>query len=391
MDTVPETTAPAPAEPLSVRARPRPVTRPNRPVLVGVGVVGVGLTMLVLARGLQAPPKPQRQAETPATGSRAALPDFLISGPKSYAERGIQQARAAPVPPPPPESPAPAPLATAAGGAPTPPTPGDAKTPPPRVKGAASASASPPRPPRRWIFAEFLGGGVQQPPFPVPQDDAKGREQGSSRRAESLFPQAVWGTPVDPTRVLYRSQVINGLLQHDVNSDQPGLIRILVTEAVQDRFGQGHTLLPQYSILLGSQDGTVKFGQSRLGVTIDSAELPDGTVVAFNKAKGADATGATGVSGSVNNHWTQVGIGAVLTAALSVGSRAAAGNPTGFQPNLAQDFARDVSQSINTTGQQIVRRSLEVAPTITIPHGTPVTIQLAENVSFQTPAARVRK
>jgi type IV secretion system protein VirB10 len=232
---------------------------------------------------------------------------------------------------------------------------------------------------------------VQQPPFPVSQDTAKSQEYDTSRRAEGLFPQAVWGTPADPTRVLYRSQVINGLLQHDVNSDQPGLIRILATEAVQDRFGQGHTLLPQYSILLGSQDGTVKFGQSRLGITIDSAELPDGTVVAFNKAKGADATGATGVSGSVNNHWTQVGIGAVLTAALSVGSRAAAGNPTGFQPNLAQDFARDVSQSINTTGQQIVRRSLEVAPTITIPRGTPVTIQLTENVSFQTPAATVRK
>lgn len=181
------------------------------------------------------------------------------------------------------------------------------------------------------------------------------------------------------------------MLQHDVNSDLPGLIRILVTEAVQDRFGQGRTLLPQYSILLGSQDGTVKFGQSRLGITIDSAELPNGTVVAFNKAQGADAMGAAGVRGSVNNHWSQVGIGAVLTAALSVGSRAAAGNPTGFQPNLAQEFGRDVGQSLNTTGQQIVRRSLEVAPTITIPHGTPVTVQLSENVSFQTAAATVRK
>ena len=391
MDTVPETTAPAPAEPLSVRARPRPVTRPNRPVLVGVGVVGVGLTMLVLARGLQDPPKPQRQTETPATGSRAALPDFLISGPKSYAERGIQQARAAPVPLPPPEPPAPAPLATAAGGAPTPPTPGDAKTPPPRVRGAASASASPPRPPRKWIFAELPGGGVQQPPFPVPQDDAKGQEQGNSRRAESLFPQAVWGTPADPTRVLYRSQVINGLLQHDINSDQPGLIRILVTEAVQDRFGQGRTLLPQYSILLGSQDGTVKFGQSRLGITIDSAELPDGTVVAFNKAKGADATGATGVSGSVNNHWGRVLAGAGLSALLSIGTRVPAGNQEGFAPTIAQEASRDVSGNIARTGNQIVQRELNVAPTVVIPAATPVTIQLMKNISFQTPAARVRK
>jgi type IV secretion system protein TrbI len=268
------------------------------------------------------------------------------------------------------------------------------RDPPPLVARSSPQPApkEPPKPPSKWLFADLKQqSGVQEPPFPVPKDEEIRGNPQASQRADSLFPQAVWGTPADPTKVLYRSQVINGLLQHDINSDQPGLMRILVTEEVQDRFGQGHTLLPQYTILLGTQDGKVSFGQSRLGISIDSAELPDGTVVAFIKAKVGDETGATGVTGKVNNHWAQVGIGAILTAALSVGSRSVAGSPSGFQPNLAQDFAKDVSGSVNQTGQQIVRRSLDVAPTITLKYGTPVTVQLSENVSFQTPGAIIRK
>jgi type IV secretory pathway VirB10-like protein len=257
--------------------------------------------------------------------------------------------------------------------------------------------AQPPQKPERkapskWLFAEVKQqGGVQEPPFPRPKDEEEGGQGSSRSRAASLFPQATWGTPEDPTKVLYRSQVINGILQHDVNSDQPGLIRVLVTEEVQDRFGQGKVLLPQYTILLGSQDGKVSFGQSRLGVTIDSAELPTGTVIAFNKFKVGDETGATGITGKVDNHYLQVGIGAILSAALSIGSRAVAGNPRGFQQNLAQDFAEDVSRDVNRTGQEVVKRFADIPPTIRLTHGTPVTVQLSENVNLQTPPTLIRK
>jgi type IV secretion system protein VirB10 len=135
----------------------------------------------------------------------------------------------------------------------------------------------------------------------------------------------------------------------------------------------------------------VKRGQSRVAIMIDSAELPDGTVIAFNKAKAGDATGATGVEGKVDNHYVQLGIGAVLSAALSVSSRAVAGSPRGFQPNLAQDFAADISQDVNRTGQRIVGQFADIPPEIAVPHGVPVTVQLSENVNLQTPPAIMRK
>src|SRR5262249_31754135 len=153
---------------------------------------------------------------------------------------------------------------------PTPPAPPTPVRPPPmQTVSRPQTPPQPPKPPSKWLFAEVKNGnGVQEPPVPVPKDDSEGQpgtpgQPGTAaQRAAGLFPQAVVGTPADPTKVLYRSQVINGILQHDVHSDQPGLMRILVTEEVQDRFGQGRTLVPQYTILLGTTE-KVAYGQSR--------------------------------------------------------------------------------------------------------------------------------
>lgn len=274
------------------------------------------------------------------------------------------------------------------------PTPATGRDQDPRPAPGAQPSAPPKV--NRWLFANVKDdGAIAAAPFPEPSVDQDGPQDGQpsaqGKRGAHLFPQATWAIPEDPTKVLYRSQILNGILQHAINSDHPGLIRILLSEQVEDKFNQGVVLLPQYTILLGQQDGAVKYGQSRLAVSIDSAELPDGTVIAFNKARLADDQGAAGVAGAVNNHYVKLGISAVLTALLSVGSRAAGGTASGFQPSLGQDFSRDVTQSINQSGQQIVKRELDVAPTITIPHGTPVSIALSENVSFQTGPTRVRK
>jgi len=52
--------------------------------------------------------------------------------------------------------------------------------------------------------------------------------------------------------------------------------------------------------------------------------------------------------------------------------------------------AGNAGGSIAGSGQQVVQRELNVSPTITIKYGTPVTVQLTENVNFQTPGTIVR-
>jgi type IV secretion system protein VirB10 len=189
---------------------------------------------------------------------------------------------------------------------------------------------------------------------------------------------------------LYRSQAILGILLQDMVSDIPGQSRIMVTRPVTDRFHQGHVLIPQGSIVLGTQERTPVFGQTRLAVTLEEIHFPDGAIVAFT-GQMADRGGAAGGKGKVNNHYGRLGVAAVLSAALNIGARGLAGTPTGFQYNLGQELARETGQSISRTGQSIVDRTLDIPPTLRLKAGTAVTIQLAENVSFQTPPAVVDK
>jgi type IV secretion system protein VirB10 len=104
----------------------------------------------------------------------------------------------------------------------------------------------------------------------------------------------------------------------------------------------------------------------------------------------ADRSGALGAAGKVNNHYVKLEIGALLSAALNIGTRGPFGNTSNFQPTLPQEYARDVGSNFSQVGQSIVDRSLNIPPTITLKAGTPVTIQLTENVSFATPPTVVR-
>lgn len=383
--------------PLGIHTPPRPTTRLNRKTLAaGLGLLAA-VVMLVIGQVGGKRQAAHAKADDPVAPSTSApLPDFLAIGPKGYQELARQEAKEAASKEParhapaPPESPAVPPEEKPRAAEP----PAAAKR-PARETGPRQAAARTPQKPRepaRWFAAEGKAA-VAEPPFPVTEEEVKEKvaQAVTGQRGAGLFPQASWAIPEDPTKVIYRDQVINGVTKHHIHSDLPGEVHILVNEELQDRFGQRRVLLPQYTVLVGRQEGKVDFGQGRLGIVIENAILPDGAVIGFGKARAADAQGASGVPGEVNNHWGKVGIAAVLTALLSVGSQAAAGDPRGFQLDLTQQFARDAGQSFNQTGQQIVRRSLDVRPTVTVKSGEPVTVHLGENVNLQTPPVVVAR
>jgi type IV secretory pathway VirB10-like protein len=259
----------------------------------------------------------------------------------------------------------------------------------------AAGSGVPPKRsrPSTWLFAkgEVVGSPYGEdteaaPPGSGPPEARQGRQQ-----AGTLIPAAHWEKPRDPTKVLYPSQMLNVTLLTDIVSDIPSEIRLLVTEPVEDKFFQGRTLVPQYAVLIANQAGQAQFGQERVDIAVRTAEFPDGTMVQFDKGAVGDQTGAGGLSGSVDRHYLQLGIGAVLTTFLSVGSRYAGGSTGTFRPSIQEDIAADISQSVNRTGQQIIQKEFHRPPTITVPRGTAATIQLKEPYSFQTGPRTIRR
>jgi type IV secretion system protein VirB10 len=184
--------------------------------------------------------------------------------------------------------------------------------------------------------------------------------------------------------VIYASQIVQGMLEQAIRTGQDGTIRVRVTETLYDKFGQLEPLMPLHSLILGKVEGaSVKPGQTTVPITVTKVELPDGTDLPLTGKMGS-ATGLSGVPGHVDNRSPEVVLTAILTAVTSIGTRSITGSPSGFQPNLGQEFTADAAQSLSRSGQKIVERSLSIDPVITIEAQTPVTIQLDKNISLQS-------
>jgi type IV secretory pathway VirB10-like protein len=165
-----------------------------------------------------------------------------------------------------------------------------------------------------------------------------------------------------------------------INSDLPGKVVGKVIAPVYDTVRGESVLIPQLAELHGSYDSRVEFGQERLLFCWQQLYLPNNVWVDLDCSPGVDAIGQSGVAGGVDNHWSQIIAGAVLSALMSAGAQAAAGDVTGFRPTFAQSFAGGAAADINSTGQQLTRRQMNRQPTISIPPGVTVQAMLSKTL-----------
>ncbi len=92
-------------------------------------------------------------------------------------------------------------------------------------------------------------------------------------------------------------------------------------------------------------------------------------------APGADAAGYAGLEDEVDNHWGELLKAAALSTLLAVGTELGAGSDTNSNDSaIIQALRHGAGDSLNQTGQQVVRRSLNIQPTLTIRPGFPVRV-----------------
>ncbi len=99
-----------------------------------------------------------------------------------------------------------------------------------------------------------------------------------------------------------------------------------------------------------------------------SRTTPDGLPNLLERQPGADPEGYAGLEDQVDNHWGMLFKAAILSTLLSVGSEAGTSNN---ENSLVQAIRQGASQSFSQVGEQVVGRSLNVQPTITIRPGFP--------------------
>ncbi|MFC5393991.1 TrbI/VirB10 family protein [Bosea vestrisii] len=179
--------------------------------------------------------------------------------------------------------------------------------------------------------------------------------------------------------VLQAGAVIPAALITGIRSDLPGQITAQVTENIYDSPTGRILLVPQGTRIIGQYDNNVQFGQRRVLLVWNRLILPNGRSIVLDRQPGADTQGYAGLEDGVDYHWWDLAKAAGLSTLLSIGAELAIND----ENRLLRAIRSGGQDTINDAGQQIVRRQLNVAPTLTIRPGFPVRIIVTRDLVFE--------
>ncbi len=186
-------------------------------------------------------------------------------------------------------------------------------------------------------------------------------------------------TPPASPFVLQAGAVISAALITGIRSDLPGQITAQVTENIYDSPTGRILLVPQGTRIIGQYDNNVQFGQRRVLLVWNRLILPNGRSIVLERQPGADTQGYAGLEDGVDYHWWDLAKAAGLSTLLAVGAELAVND----ENRLLSAIRTGGQDTINDAGQQIVRRQLNVAPTLTIRPGFPVRIIVTRDLMFE--------
>jgi len=184
--------------------------------------------------------------------------------------------------------------------------------------------------------------------------------------------------PASPN-IVQAGSIITAALLTGIRSDLPGQITAQVTANVYDSPTGRILLIPQGARLIGEYDSEVDAGQTRVLLAWDRLIMPDGRSIVLERQPGADAAGYAGLHDRVNQHWGNLLKAAAVSTLLGVGAELGADS----EDDLTRALRRGSQDTINQTGQQIVRRQLNVQPTLTIRPGHPLRVVLTRDLVLE--------
>lgn len=387
-------------EDLELRARPRPVARINRRVLVGV--IGIGLLLLAgLVIAALDPPtwKPKDVGPELVTGNSKPTADGLDRLPSSYEGVSAQGARqSAPV------------LSTVP----------QLQTPDPALEAERAEKA---RLMRLEIEARVShpffrlqtraappssasGGTVAPVTSPATATDLSALTAAATERLQAQLDGAVPSVdatdqnrklaflragpekeiynphsaqkPVSPYQLL-AGTIIPASLVTGLNADLPGFVIAQVTEHVYDTVTGRHLLVPQGSRLIGRYDSVVAYGQERALVVWQRIIRPDGTSIVIDDLPATDTAGYAGLSDAVDLKTWRLLKGIGLATVLGVGSSLAFGQGSG-DSDIIRALRESTGQTTNRAGQRLIERELNVQPTLTLRPGWPLRVIVRKDI-----------
>lgn len=389
---VTEPAAPADPRPFQLRGDPPRVMRLSRKALGVVGVaagLGIGGSLIYALK-----PAGERQAEELYNTENRATAETITSGPRDYAQAPSLG------PPLPGDLGGPIVSAQQRGeNVPMPPVGAQSSQPDPRAQAeeAARLRAQQERDAAR-MSGVFLGdnaGNAGTTPAPslvlpeptTPQSQQASATQGDQAAKRTFMAQASNQRTVSVERltappslnIVQAGSIIPAALITGIRSDLPGQITAQVTTNVFDSPTGRILLIPQGARLIGEYDSEIAAGQTRVLLAWDRLIMPDGRSIVLERQPGADGAGFAGLQDGVNQHWGNLLKAAAVSTLLGVGAELGADS----EDDLTRALRRGSQDTISQTGQQIVRRQLNLQPTLTIRPGHPLRVVITRDLVLE--------
>lgn len=179
--------------------------------------------------------------------------------------------------------------------------------------------------------------------------------------------------------VVSAGSTIAAALITGLSSDLPGQVVAQVTEDVFDTVTGRTRLIPQGTRLIGAYDARVSYGQSRALVVWTRLIFPDGSSLDLDRMMGTDAAGQSGLTDRVDSHTGKLLMAGLLSTLFGVGANAAT-TGGGNKADIAFAIRESAGRSVESAGDKIVSRQLDVQPTITVRPGARVRVLVARDL-----------
>lgn len=204
-------------------------------------------------------------------------------------------------------------------------------------------------------------------------------QQNATSKGDALTPQPPVGQ-----YVLRQGKWIEAVLTREITSEAEGVVTARSSRDVYD--AAGNLLFPKGTEFVGRYNSNVSFGQSRMMAVFSRMTLPNGYFINLPGADVSDAMGRGGIAGDVDRHYVQSFGSALLLGWLA--DRVTQANKL----PATQVGVSSSSSGLSATGQVFVdtaRTELErakgIAPTITVPAGSRINVEVVRDMMFPGP------
>jgi type IV secretion system protein VirB10 len=231
--------------------------------------------------------------------------------------------------------------------------------------------------PVMWREQRVSGANGESAGVAVPAEGAESGTLANLMQATSFQPVVAHRLPTQRL-LLPKGASVDCTLQTAIDSTLPGLTTCITAVDVFGADGRV-VLLERGTTLVGETKSDIKQGQARVFVIWTEARTPTGVIIPLG-SPGTDALGRAGLAGGYDTHFGERFGAAILVSvidgAIQAGVNAERGS-SGSNVVIDPQGSRDVLT-------EVLKKTISIAPTITVNQGARVAVLVARDVDFRS-------